>query len=146
MTKPNKKDAADTRDFQNREEAIPSQEVLLGDLTGTETADHIFEGLIDPSPVGGQRLSTLQSHATANGHITGGDVDDDIYQAEVVGEEAVGGQTPTPDQNVTEELQQGMGIDAAEGGAVRTNARLEWRDHHPWQLDPESAEDYRERQ
>ena len=146
MTNPNKHKAIDAGDVQNREEAMPSQEVLLGDLTGTEAADQIFEGMVDPRPVAGQRLETLQSPGTADGHITGGDLDDDVYQAEVVGEEAIGGQTPTPDQNVTEELQQGMGIAAADGSTVRTNARLKWRDQHRWQLDPESAEDYQERQ
>lgn len=146
MTDPNKPDTSESQDVQSQEQATPSQEVLLGDLTGTEAADQIFEGLVDPSLAAGQRLETLQTPGTNDGHITGGDLDDDIYQAEVVGEEAVGGQTPTPDQNVTEELQKGMGIDAAEGSAVRTNARLEWRDQHRWQLDPESAEDYQERQ
>ena len=76
--------------------------------------------------------------------MTGGDVDDNVYQAEVVGEEAVGGQTPTPDQNVTEELLQAMGIASVEGESVNTREKLELRDQSRWELDPLSSEDYQE--
>jgi hypothetical protein len=59
-----------------------------------------------------------------------------------VGEEAVGGDNPTPDQNVTDALLQSMGIDAADGEPVHTLDKLEWRDKKRWELDPESSEDY----
>lgn len=77
--------------------------------------------------------------------VTGGDIESNAYQAEVVGEEAVGGQTPTPDQNVTEALQKALGISSEDGESIRTTMKLEWRDHHPWQLNPESSEDYQAR-
>ena len=76
--------------------------------------------------------------------MTGGDVDDNVYQAEVVGEEAVGGQTPTPDQNVSEQLLEAMGIASVEGESVHTREKLERRDQSRWELDPLSAEDYPE--
>ncbi len=74
--------------------------------------------------------------------VTGGDLDDNLYQAEVVGEEAVGGQTPTPDQNVTEKLLQAMGVASVDGEPVQTKEKLERRDRVRWELDPLSSEDY----
>lgn len=48
----------------------------------------------------GQIIETEQKNATIGSKsITGGDMDANTYQAEVVGEEAVGGETPTPGQN-----------------------------------------------
>ncbi len=62
-----------------------------------------------------------------------------------MGEEAVGGENPTPDQNVTEDLMRSMGIDAAEGESVRTQEKLQQRDRQRWELDPASSEDYQDR-
>ncbi len=100
-------------------------------LTGQETD-------IDPD------LQRLQLTIT-DAELTGGDPDDDAYQASVVGEEAIGGQTPTPDQNVTEGLQKAVGITATDSEPVRTAAKLDWCDQHHWQLNPESSEDYQDR-
>ena len=125
--------------------AIPNseqlQEVLLGDLAGTDQAEHIFETIADQHQ---GMMATPVTVTPADADLTGGDVDDDTYQAAVVGEEAVGGQTPTPDQNVTEELQRSMGIVADDGEPVHTQETLEERDHSRWELDPESSEDYPE--
>lgn len=120
------------------------EELLLADLADAENADSFVDDLSGQTTSMGKTLADLQA-ARASAEITGGDLDDDGYQAEVVGEEAVGGQTPTPDQSVTEDLQKAVGISAADGEAVRTTPKLEWRDHHPWQLRPESAEDYQQR-
>lgn len=120
------------------------EEILQSDLVDAENADQLVEGLVDQEIGLGKTLDKLKI-TLAGAEITGGDLDDDCYQAEVVGEEAVGGQTPTPDQSVTEELQRAVGISAAEGESVRTAAKLEWRDRHPWGLNPESSEDYQER-
>ena len=65
-----------------------TQEFLLADLVGAENADPIFEGLID----GDEEISTLPGRLRTPPNVgvgvTGGDMDDDWYQAEVVGEEA----------------------------------------------------------
>ena len=120
------------------------QEVLLGDLAGTDAAEHIFEEVADQHQRMVETPVTVNRASATGVDLTGGDVDDDAYQAAVVGEEAVGGQTPTPDQNVTEELQVAMGIAAAEGEPVHTQETLQERDHRRWELDPESSEDYPE--
>ena len=62
----------------------------------------------------------------------------------MVGEEAVGGETPTPDQNVTEELLDAMGISSVDGELLQVKDKLERRDRLRWELERRSAEDYRE--
>ena len=84
----------------------------------------------------------LKKNLVANADVRGGDLDDNLYQAQVVGEEAVGGQTPTPDQNVTEKLLQAMGVASVDGEPVHTREKLERRDRVRWELDPLSSEDY----
>lgn len=133
----------DINSSQNQEEA-ESEELLLADLIGTKEADLMFEGLVDRNTGMGKTLSKFKNLAHFGGDVTGGDIDDDWYQAEVVGEEAVGGQNPTPDQNVTEELLHSMGIDSIDGEYLHTREKLERRDRVRWELDPSSSEDYPE--
>jgi hypothetical protein len=73
---------------------------------------------------------------------TGGDVDVDPYLAEVVGEEAIGGTTPTPDQNVIDDIATSAGLDLPDQGILHTTEMLERRDSNRWELEPESSEDY----
>ena len=120
------------------------KEVLLADLVGTENADPIFEGLIDDDTGIGRIPGRLRTPPNIGIGVTGGDMDDDWYQAEVVGEEAVGGQNPTPDQNVTEDLLYAMGIVSTDAYPVQTLETFRQRDRKRWELDPESSEDYQE--
>jgi hypothetical protein len=120
-----------------------TEELLLADLVGTENIDPIFEGLSDRDAEIGAILKRLKNPMLSE-DLTGGDLDDDWYQAEVVGEEAVGGDNPTPDQSVTENLLHSMGISSIDGHPVQTWENLQQRDRQRWELDPESSEDYRE--
>ncbi|MCX7595910.1 MAG: DUF6335 family protein [Fischerella sp.] len=121
-----------------------SEELLLADIVGTDDTDPIFEELVE-SDTGMERiLKRWKNPLAAGGDVTGGDPDDDWYQAEVVGEEAVGGENPTPDQNVTEDLLHSMGITSVEGRPVDTLRDFYQRDCERWELDPESCEDYQE--
>ncbi len=122
-----------------------AQEKLLEEFNTREDPDSIFWGLCDRDTGMGRTLSRLKTIAISGSDVTGGDLDDNWYQAEVVGEEAVGGQTPTPDQNVTEQLLQAMGIGAVDGELVQVKEKLERRDRLRWELEPRSAEDYQER-
>ena len=119
-----------------------TESVLLADLIVTEDADLIFKGLAQGNSDQEISLEQLKKTMVTHANVTGGDLDDDLYQAEVVGEEAVGGQTPTPDQNVTEKLLQAMGVASVDGEPVQTKEKLERRDRVRWELDPLSSEDY----
>ena len=77
--------------------------------------------------------------------ITGGDVDADQQNAYFSGEEAPGGDTPTPDQDVVDEIGRAVGLEYQDNEALRSGEKVRERDKHRWELDPASAEDYKDR-
>ncbi|MBE9116150.1 hypothetical protein IQ249_09605 [Lusitaniella coriacea LEGE 07157] len=121
-----------------------NEEVLLSDIIDSESANLILEDVADREAEVGQLIERFKGSGMGRASVTGGDPDDDLYQAEVVGEEAVGGQTPTPDQSVTEELLHAMGISSVDGEPVGTMKKFMKRDRGRWELDPQSSEDYDE--
>lgn len=76
--------------------------------------------------------------------LTGGDIDADWQGADTVGDEAVGGTAPTPDQNIVDELGAAVGLEMSDRASLRTTEILEERDDHRWEDDPMSSEDYEE--
>jgi hypothetical protein len=104
-----------------------------------------YDGITDRNTGIGQMLEASAEGMATSAEITGGDIYSNQYQAEVVGEEAVGGMTPTPDQNVTEYLEKAVGLEMDDRAFLRTNDILEERDDRRWELDPSSSEDYEER-
>lgn len=74
----------------------------------------------------------------------GGDVDAGQEQTDA-GEETVGGSSPTPDQDVVEELGRAMGITYEDNEPLRFGDKLADRDAQRWELNPASSEDYGER-
>jgi len=87
----------------------------------------------------------LAEHTEASPAITGSDVDADWQSASFTGDEAPGGDNPTPDQNVTEEIGRAIGLEYQDSEELRAADKLAERDRHRWELDPASSEDYRER-
>lgn len=73
--------------------------------------------------------------------LSGGDLDAAWDQAADAGEEAVGGSVATPDQDVVEELGEAVGLVYDDDEPLRTAEILEERDHHRWELDPESEDE-----
>lgn len=104
-----------------------------------------YEGITDRNQGIGKMLETDADNMVISGDVSGGDIDVDQYQAEVDGEEAVGGTTPTPDQNVTEYIEKSVGLEMDDRAFLRTNDILEQRDDQRYELDPTSSEDYQER-
>lgn len=82
---------------------------------------------------------------TASSVLSAGDPDARWDQAESSGEETAGGSTPTPDQEVVEEIGRALGITYQEGEPLRAGEKEAERDLHRWELDPASSEDYQER-
>ncbi|AFY99966.1 DUF6335 family protein [Calothrix sp. PCC 6303] len=70
--------------------------------------------------------------------LTGGDVDAQWQDADAVGDEAVGGSSPTPDQSVTEEIAAAVGVEIDDATPLGTYDMLEQRDEQRWELDPRS--------
>ncbi len=79
------------------------------------------------------------------GRISGGDVDVDVEQAYFSGDEAPGGDNPTPDQEVVDEIGQAIGVEYQDNEELDPTEKVSRRDKHRWELDPASAEDYKER-
>lgn len=77
--------------------------------------------------------------------VVGGDVDVNKELAEVEGDEAVGGTTPTPDQDIVDNVAGSMGVEISDRKPVRMTDMLERRDDSRWELDPESSDDYEQR-
>lgn len=95
---------------------------------------------------GGRSMrARMDEYTSTSPELTGGDVDARWDQADMVGDEAVGGTVATPDQNVVEELGAAVGLDYDDRVFLRTNDILEERDDRRWELDPTSSEDYSER-
>jgi len=96
--------------------------------------------------IGGSSIrAERQEYTETSPELTGGDVDAYWQDADAVGDEAVGGSTSTPDQNVTEELEAAVGLEMADSEFLHTNDILEERDGDRWELDPKSSEDYQDR-
>jgi hypothetical protein len=95
---------------------------------------------------GGQELRDHLADYTQTGPaLTGGDIDADWQNAYSSGEEAPGGDHPTPDQDVVEELGRAIGVEYADAEELKSVDKISERDRHRWELDPASSEDYVDR-
>jgi len=88
---------------------------------------------------------TLKEHGGLTPAITGGDVDASLEDAYFAGEEAPGGENPTPDQEVVDEIGKALGVEYQDNEELRSSDKLVERDKHRWELDPASSEDYKQR-
>ena len=84
-------------------------------------------------------------HATMTPSITGGDVDASVKDAYFTGDEAPGGDNTTPDQDVVDDIGKALGVEYQDNEELRGSDKVADRDKHRWELDPASAEDYRDR-
>lgn len=87
----------------------------------------------------------LQNHPESGPALTGGDVDADWQNAYSSGDEAPGGDNPTPDQDIVDEIGRSLGVEYEDDEELKGAEKLERRDKHRWELDPASSEDYKER-
>jgi hypothetical protein len=94
---------------------------------------------------GGQILAReLREHHSESPADTAGDIDADWERADV-GEETPGGSTPTPDQDVVDEIGEAVGLTYEDDEPLDTEEKVAERDRHRWELDPASSEDYNDR-
>jgi uncharacterized protein DUF6335 len=87
----------------------------------------------------------LRVHTEGGPALTGGDIDADWSEAYSSGEETPGGDMPTPDQDVVEEIGRALGVEYDDGEELKGSEKIQQRDRHRWEYDPASAEDYRDR-
>ncbi len=114
-----------------------------------------------PSPPSSLDLDSRGPSAARSGHqhlqdakadhnetspvMTGGDVDADWEDAYAVGDEAPGGDNPTPDQDRVDDIGKALGVTYDDNEELKASDKITERDKHRWELDPASSEDYPER-
>jgi hypothetical protein len=77
--------------------------------------------------------------------VSGGDVDVDVEDAFFTGEEAPGGDNPTPDQDIVDDIGKALGVEYDDSEELKGADKIGKRDKHRWELDPASSEDYKDR-
>jgi hypothetical protein len=85
-----------------------------------------------------------KEHTETSPAMTGGDVDADWEDAYAVGDEAPGGDNPTPDQDIVDEIGAALGVTYQDDEELKAADKIIERDRHRWELDPASAEDYKD--
>jgi hypothetical protein len=88
---------------------------------------------------------SLRDHRGMSEDITGGDPDVDVEDAYFNGDEAPGGDNPTPDQDIVDDIGRALGVEYQDNEELKPVDKVEKRDKHRWELDPASAEDYKDR-
>ncbi len=87
----------------------------------------------------------LEQHTGESPELAAGDVDAAWDNADEAGEEAVGGTTPTPDQDVVDEIGHAVGITYSDTEPLHTGDKLSNREKDRWELNPASDPEYQER-
>lgn len=86
-----------------------------------------------------------QNHAGMGQDITGGDLDVDVEDAYFTGDEAPGGDNPSPDLEVVDDIGKALGVQYDDAEELKSADKIVERDRHRWEMDPASSEDYKDR-
>ena len=84
-------------------------------------------------------------HTETSPALTAGDVDADWESAYSVGDEAPGGDNPTPDQDLVDDIGRAVGIEYQDNEELKGEAKVAKRDRNRWELDPASSDDWEDR-
>jgi hypothetical protein len=87
----------------------------------------------------------LAEHTETSPRLTGGDVDADWESAFSTGDEAPGGDMPTPDQDIVDEIGASLGVQYNDDEELKAVDKIQERDRHRWELNPASSDDYVDR-
>jgi hypothetical protein len=88
----------------------------------------------------------FREHTSTGPAMTAGDVDADWEAAESIGDEAPGGDNPTPDQDVVDEIGKALGVEYDDDEELQGGDEISERDRNRWELDPASSDDYDDRE
>jgi hypothetical protein len=84
-------------------------------------------------------------HTETGPAMTGGDIDADWESAYSVGDEAPGGDNPTPDQDIVDDIGRAVGVQYNDNEELKGEKKISDRDRHRWELDPASSDDWEDR-
>ncbi len=94
---------------------------------------------------GRAEMAETRENLRGMSNVTGGDVDGDAENAYFSGDGAPGGDNPTPDQDIVDDIGRALGIEYHDNEELRSSDKVIERDRHRWELDPASSEDYKDR-
>jgi hypothetical protein len=86
-----------------------------------------------------------RDHNEVSPELTAGDVDADWESAYANGDEAPGGDNPTPDQDRVDDIGKAIGVQYEDNEELKASDKITERDKHRWELDPASSDDYKDR-
>jgi hypothetical protein len=89
--------------------------------------------------------ANIRRHNDMTPALTGGDVDADWENAYFSGDEAPGGDNPTPDTDVVDDIGRALGVEYQDNEELQGSEKVTERDQHRWELDPASSDDYKDR-
>jgi hypothetical protein len=84
-------------------------------------------------------------HTETSPALTGGDIDADWESAYSVGDEAPGGDNPTPDQNNVDDIGLALGVEYEDNEELEGADKIQERDRHRWEDNPASSDDFDDR-
>ena len=84
-------------------------------------------------------------HTETSPALTAGDVDADWESAYSVGDEAPGGDNPTPDQDIVDDIGRAVGVEYQDNEELKGEEKITKRDRNRWELDPASSDDWDDR-
>jgi hypothetical protein len=86
--------------------------------------------------------AAVERHRETSPAMTAGDVDANWQDAYAVGDEAPGGDNPTPDQDRVDDIGRALGVTYQDNEELRGSDKIADRDEHRWEFDPASSEDW----
>ena len=121
----------------NRERRMVQEDDLSGAPSSLD-----FDRHASAARSGRQELAgRISRHNESSPAMTAGDVDADWEGAYSSGDEAPGGDNPTPDQDIVDEIGRAVGVEYDDDEELQGADKIAERDAHRWELDPDSAED-----
>jgi len=139
-----KKEAAPVRTAPglNRERRV----IRDDDIVPTPPSSLDFDRSASAARSGRRELrDRYDEHTETSPALTGGDVDADWESAYSVGDEAPGGDNPTPDQDLVDDIGRAVGVEYQDNEELKGDAKIAKRDRNRWELDPASSDDWDER-
>jgi hypothetical protein len=129
-------------------EVVDAEEVERRYYESDEMPDEEVSDLFTEAQREGRRenvvLEKLNRNPVGRPELAAGDLDAAWDRADE-GEETVGGSSPTPDQDVVDEIGEAVGLSYQDNEPLMIGDKLAKRDETRWELDPASAEDYADR-
>ena len=116
----------------------------LSDIERLEPAKTMSDArMLSAARAGHDELrAELQRHTETSPELTAGDVDAKWQDAYSIGDEAPGGDNPTPDQDRVDDIGKALGVQYQDNEELQGGDEITKRDQKRWELDPASSDDW----